>query len=86
MQEKEEKKEPEVVEEILHEYYTDVMRVIHHARTFVIDFGRIVPFRNQIKYETRVVMSPQHYKALVNTLKGNLEKYEEVFGYITLKG
>lgn len=81
----EEKVELKVVEDVKFEYYTDVMRVSHHPRTFVMDFGRVVPFRDEIKYEMRIFMSPQHFKTVVRALQENLKKYEEGIGYITVK-
>lgn len=40
---------------------------------------------NKVQSQTKVVMSPQHFKALVHMLMNNLKQYEELFGAINLE-
>jgi len=72
----EKKKQPKVVEDILQEYYTDVARVGISERTVVLDFGRLTPFKNEIKYQIRVFMSPEHFLPFVELLQKFAEKYK----------
>lgn len=37
-----------------------------------------------IKASTKIIMSPQHTKALLNMLKGTIEGYEKNFGEINI--
>lgn len=72
--------EPEIVEKIDFELYSDVIRIIHNPRTFAIDFGQIVPWhKRELVYKARIYMSPQHFVEFVEVLKQNLEKFKEKF-------
>lgn len=40
--------------------------------------------KSVIKTNTKIVMSPQHAKALLGMLKGTIESYEKTFGEINM--
>ena len=69
-------KVPIITEEIQHEYSTDVTRIGVSERTVVFDFGRITPFKNEIKYQVRVFMSPEHFLPFVELVEKFAEKYQ----------
>lgn len=69
-------KEPIVVEEIQNEYYTDVSRIGVSERTVVLDFGRVAPFKKEIKYQVRINMSPEHFLSFVQLLEKFVERYK----------
>jgi len=69
-------KEPSVIEDIQQEYYTDVTRIGISERTVVLDFGRITPFKDEIKYQIRVFLSPEHFLPFVELVQKFAEKYK----------
>nr|MDO8045954.1 DUF3467 domain-containing protein [Candidatus Baldrarchaeota archaeon] len=72
-----EKKEgPRIVEDIKYEYYTDVTRIGISERTIVIDFGRITPFKDELIYQARIFMSPEHFIPFVDLMQKFAEKYK----------
>jgi len=48
--------------------YVNFANIIHNPAEFVIDFGRIVPGRTDVRVLTRVLTSPVHAKQLLNAL------------------
>jgi hypothetical protein len=57
----------------------------HSPYEFLFDFGRSVPEAERIQLAARVVMSPQHAKALLESLRDNIAKYEQQFGPINFR-
>jgi hypothetical protein len=67
--------------------YANVARIQHTPVEVAIDFGVIAPENPEmVSIQHRVVMSPQHAKALFKALGENLMKYEEKFGQINFPG
>lgn len=62
--------------------YVNFANIIHNPAEFVIDFGRIVPGRNDVRILTRVLTSPVHAKQLLNALGQNVAIYEKTYGPI----
>jgi len=62
--------------------YVNFANIIHNPAEFVIDFGRIVPGRADVRVLTRVLTSPVHAKQLLNALGQNIALYEKSFGPI----
>ncbi len=62
--------------------YVNFANILHNPTEFVIDFGRIVPGRNDVKVMSRVLMTPFHAKQLVRALQQNIEIYERNYGEI----
>jgi len=57
------------------------LAIIHHAQNeFIIDFLLKIGAENQLV--SRVILSPQHAKALLNALRENIKKFEDKFGNI----
>jgi hypothetical protein len=86
--EKEQKKKINVkIDESVGEgVYANFFMITNSPSEFVIDFGRILPGLPNAKIYSRVVTTPQHAKHLLNTLKNNIEKFEEKFGEIKVPG
>jgi len=61
--------------------YANLMQVTHTAREFVFDFFLQVG-EGPVQLISRVVTSPAHAQAIVNTLTENVRKYEKKFGHI----
>ena len=62
--------------------YVNFANIIHSPSEFVIDLGRIVPGRNDVKVYSRVIMTPLHAKQLLEALAQNIGLFEQKFGEI----
>jgi hypothetical protein len=62
--------------------YVNFANIIHNPAEFVIDFGRIVPGRADVRVLSRVLTSPIHAKQLLNALAQNVSLYEKNYGVI----
>ena len=66
--------------------YVNFANIIHSPAEFVLDLGRIVPGRNDVKVYSRVIMTPLHTKQLLQALAQNIALFEEKFGEIRTEG
>ena len=62
--------------------YVNFANIIHSPSEFVIDLGRIVPGRNDVKVYSRAIMTPLHAKQLLEALAQNISLFEQKFGEI----
>lgn len=62
--------------------YVNFANIIHSASEFVIDLGRIVPGRNDVKIYSRVILTPLHTKQLLDALSHNVALFEQQYGEI----
>ena len=62
--------------------YVNFANIIHSQSEFVIDLGRVVPGRNDVKIYSRVILTPLHAKQLLEALSHNLALFEQKFGEI----
>lgn len=59
------------------------MVVINHSNTeFVLDFINIMPGVPKAKVKSRMILTPQHAKRLLNALADNINRFESVNGMI----
>lgn len=65
--------------------YVNFANIIHSPSEFVIDLGRIVPGRNEVKVYSRVIMTPLHAKQLLEALAQNISLFEQKFGEIRVE-
>lgn len=72
----------ELSEEIAEGVYANLAMIAHSNSEFVIDFIRLMPGVPKAKVKSRIVVTPEHAKRLLNALKDNIEKYEDTFGTI----
>ena len=63
-------------------HYVNFANILHNPTEFVIDFGRVVPGRNDVKVQCRVLTTPFHAKQLLRALQQNIEIYERNYGEI----
>ena len=66
--------------------YINFANIIHSPSEFVIDLGRIVPGRQDVKVYSRVIMTPLHAKQLLEALAQNISLFEQKFGEIRIDG
>lgn len=62
--------------------YANFTIVGHTPSEFLLDFVQIIPGLAQGKLRSRVIMTPQHAKRLLQTLEENIGRYENSFGKI----
>ena len=72
----------ELSEEMADGEYANLATIAHSNSEFVIDFIRLMPGAPKAKVKSRIIVTPEHAKRLLNALKENIEKYEDAFGSI----
>jgi hypothetical protein len=72
----------ELSEEVAEGIYANLAMIAHSNSEFVIDFIRLMPGVPKAKVKSRIVITPEHAKRLLNALKDNIKKYEDTFGPI----
>ncbi len=60
--------------------YSNVMQITHTKEEFVLDFLNIFPPHGTLN--SRVILSPGHFKRMAKALEENLKRYEAAFGKI----
>lgn len=72
----------ELSEEIAEGVYANLAMIAHSSSEFVIDFIRLMPGVPKAKVKSRIVVTPEHAKRLLNALQDNIKKYEATFGEV----
>lgn len=62
--------------------YTNLAIINHSVSEFVVDFVNIMPGNPKSKVKSRIILTPQHAKRLVNALSDNISKFEKENGKI----
>jgi len=62
--------------------YVNFGSIVHNRSEFILDLGRVVPGKPEVKILTRVLTTPLHAKQLCRALTQNIEQYEKVYGEI----
>jgi hypothetical protein len=60
--------------------YSNAVQIFHTKEEFVVDFMNIFPPTGTLN--SRVILSPGHFKRILKAMEENLKKYEEVNGQI----
>jgi len=60
--------------------YSNVMQILHTKEEFVMDFMNVFPPTGTLN--SRIIVSPGHFKRMVKAMEENLKKYEEIYGQI----
>ncbi|MBT3356062.1 DUF3467 domain-containing protein [bacterium] len=60
--------------------YSNTVQMMHTKEEFVLDFLNIFPPTGTLN--SRVIVSPSHFKRMTAAMSDNLKKYEEKFGKI----
>ena len=66
--------------------YSNYFKVGHNAFEFVLDLGQFNAENGGAKLHTRIITSPSYAKALLETLRESIERYEQTFGAIENQG
>jgi len=62
--------------------YVNFANIIHSQSEFVIDLGRVVPGRDDVKIYSRVILTPLHAKQFLEALGHNIVLFEQKYGEI----
>ena len=62
--------------------YVNFANIIHSPSEFILDLGRVVPGRNDVKIYSRVILTPLHAKQLLEALGHNIALFEQKYGEI----
>ena len=73
----------ELSEEIAEGTYSNLAIITHSSSEFVFDFIRVMPGVPKARVKSRIVMTPQHAKRLMQALHENVSKFENQHGLIS---
>ncbi len=62
--------------------YSNIVRIGHSPYEFMLDFGQFQPEGKRAFMDVRIIVSPQHAKAILKALRENISGYEEKHGKI----
>lgn len=71
-------------EDIAQGEYVNMAVIGHSSCEFIMDFIRLMPGTQNAKVAKRLILTPEHAKRLLLTLKENIEGFENQFGEINL--
>ena len=66
--------------------YSNLAIISHSHSEFIIDFAAMLPGLPKAEVRSRILMTPEHCKRLLNALTDNISRYEAQFGTISLGG
>lgn len=62
--------------------YANYFEVGHNAVEFLFEFGQCYTESERAQLHTRIITSPVYAKALLETLRESMDRYERTFGAI----
>lgn len=62
--------------------YSNLAIINHSVSEFVVDFVNIMPGAPKSKVRSRIILTPQHAKRLLNALGENIKRFENAHGEI----
>lgn len=62
--------------------YSNLAIISHSHSEFVLDFVRLVPNVPKAKVKSRIILTPEHAKRLIQALADNVRRYEAQYGVI----
>lgn len=72
----------EISEETAEGQYANLAIITHSHAEFVVDFVAVMPGTPKSKVKSRIILTPQHAKRLLNALADNIQKFEDAHGQI----
>lgn len=76
----------ELTEEMAEGTYANLAVISHSPTEFVVDYIRVMPNMPKAKVVSRVILTPEHAKRLLQALTDNVRRYEQQFGVIAETG
>jgi hypothetical protein len=62
--------------------YSNLVLLSHSPSEFILDFARVLPGTRKAKVYSRIIMTPQNARSLLNVLQTNIDRFEKQFGKI----
>ncbi|PST82300.1 DUF3467 domain-containing protein [Pedobacter yulinensis] len=72
----------ELSEEVAEGIFSNLAIITHSNTEFVLDFIRVMPGVPKAKVKSRIILTPEHAKRLMQAMEDNIEKYEAINGRI----
>ncbi len=72
----------ELSDEMAEGIYSNLAVITHSNAEFIIDFIKMMPGVPKAKVKSRIILTPQHAKRLMNAMRENIAKYEATHGPI----
>jgi len=72
----------ELSEEVAEGIFSNLAIITHSNTEFVLDFIRVMPGVPKARVKSRIILTPEHAKRLVEAMQDNVEKYEALHGKI----
>ena len=72
----------ELNEDVAQGTYSNLAIITHSPSEFVVDFVRIMPGVPKAQVKSRIILTPEHAKRLMNALKDNVARFEQLHGSI----
>ena len=72
----------EISEEMAEGEYANLAIITHSHAEFVVDFVNVMPGTPKSRVKSRIILTPQHAKRLMNALQDNVDKFETAHGTI----
>jgi hypothetical protein len=72
----------ELSEEMAQGVYSNLVAINHSPTEFVLDFIQMMPGVPKAKVQSRVILTPEHAKRLLQALGENVARYEQNFGNV----
>src|SRR5437762_2593440 len=66
--------------------YSNLAIITHSPAEFIIDYTRVMPGVPRARVLSRIIMTPQHLKLLLNAMKENLDRFEAQYGEVKVDG
>lgn len=85
-QEPEQQINVELSEEMAEGVYSNLAMIAHSNSEFILDFIRLMPGVPKAKVKARIIVTPEHAKRLLEALKDNISKFEDMHGPIQNSG
>ncbi|MCF0177547.1 MAG: DUF3467 domain-containing protein [Bacteroidales bacterium] len=74
----------ELSPEIASGHYSNLAIITHSSSEFVTDFIQMMPGVPKPKVVSRIILTPENAKRLLNALRDNIERFEKEHGEIKL--
>lgn len=62
--------------------YSNLVMIAHSPEEFILDFIRVMPGVSEARVKSRIIITPQHAKRLLQALAENIERYERAHGEV----
>ncbi len=64
----------ELSEDVAEGLYSNLVMIAHSPEEFILDFIRVMPGVPKARVKSRIIVTPQHARRLLNALAENIER------------